>query len=249
MKNLIIIVVFTISSALLGQESDVFQKANDLYTQEKYIEAIDTYESIVKSGQESAELYYNLGNANYKASNIAASIYYYEKGLKLSPDNTDIKSNLAYAQKSIIDAIDVMPESFVSRFVNGLTRMFSFNLWGWISIIGIFLFVVLFVLYYYAHTSTKKRLFFLGSCGALVIGIIAIVFAFRQYNFHQNNQYAIIFAQETTIKSEPNLKSEMVFKLHEGTKVKITETINDWKKIKLADGKMGWIPVTDLKEL
>jgi len=79
--------------------------------------------------------------------------------------------------------------------------------------------------------------------------LFSVFFAFRQYNFKKNNQYAIIYVQETTIKSEPNLRSEEVFQLHEGTKVKVTETINDWKKIRLADGKIGWIPTTDLKEL
>ncbi|GAA4110551.1 tetratricopeptide repeat protein [Aquimarina addita] len=250
MKNLIIIIiVFAISSLTLAQEQSMFQKANDLYTQEKYQEAIEAYESIIKSGQESAELYYNLGNANYKVNNIASSIYYYEKGLKLAPDDEDIKSNLAFARKSTIDAIDIIPEGFLTRTINGFASMFSFNAWGWISIIGVCAFVVLFVLYYYALTSTKKRLFFMCSWIGLGIGIIAVLFAFRQYNRIQENQYAIIFAQETTVKSEPNLKSEVIFELHEGTKVRITETINEWRKIRLADGKIGWIPATELKEL
>ena len=89
----------------------------------------------------------------------------------------------------------------------------------------------------------------MSSCVTLGIAIIGVFFAFKQYNLDQNNQYAIIFAQETRVKSEPNLKSEVVFELHEGTKVRITEAINNWKKIKLADGKIGWIPETDLKEL
>ncbi|MDH7447317.1 tetratricopeptide repeat protein [Aquimarina sp. 2201CG14-23] len=249
MKNLVIIVVFLISIVSIAQDDQVFQKANTLYNQEQYQEAIDAYKSIIASGQESAELYYNLGNANYKLSNIGPSIYYYEKALELSPNDEDIKNNLAFANNATVDAIDVIPEGVISRTINGFTNMFSFDAWAWISVCCVIVFVVLFMLYYAARISSKKRLFFLGSWVSLIIGLFAIFFAFKQYGFIQNNQYAIVFAQETTIKSEPNLRSEEVFELHEGTKVKVTETVNDWKKIKLADGKIGWIPATDLKEL
>ncbi|WP_299900689.1 tetratricopeptide repeat protein [uncultured Aquimarina sp.] len=249
MKNLIIIVVFLVSVLGLAQNDQLFEKGNSFYNQEKYQEAIDAYSAILESGQESASLYYNLANANYKLSNIGQSIYYYEKALELKPNDEDIKNNLAFANNATIDAIDVIPEGVISRTINGFTNMFSFDSWAWIAVLCVIIFVVLFLLYYTARISSKKRLFFLGSWVSLLIAVFAVVFAFKQYGYITNNQYAIIFAQESTVKSEPNLRSEEVFELHEGTKVKVTETVNDWKKIKLADGKIGWIPATDLKEL
>ncbi|MHA7055591.1 tetratricopeptide repeat protein [Aquimarina sp. M1] len=249
MKNLVKVVVFLISMVSIAQDDQVFDQANTLYNQEEYQKAIDLYKSILDKGQESAALYYNLGNSHYKLSNVGSSIYYYEKALELAPNDEDIKNNLAFANNATIDAIDVIPEGVISRTINGFTSMFNFDMWAWISILFVMLFVMLFILYYSARISSKKRLFFLGSWISLFIGLFAVFFAFKQYNFIKNNQYAIIFAQETTVKSEPNLRSEEVFELHEGTKVKVTETVNNWKKIKLADGKIGWIPATDLKEL
>lgn len=249
MKNLAVIVVFLISILGIAQEDQVFQKANTLYNQEQYQEAIDAYTSILETGQESEALYYNLANANYKLSNIGPSIYYYEKALELAPNDEDIKNNLAFANNATIDAIDVIPEGVISRTINRFTNMFSFDTWAWVSVCCVLLFVFLFILYYSAIIAIRKRLFFLGSWIALLIGLFAVFFAFKQHSFINSNQYAIVFAQESTIKSEPNLRSEEVFELHEGTKVKVTETVNDWKKIKLADGKIGWIPATDIKEL
>lgn len=243
------IVVFLVSILCLAQNDQLFEKGNSFYNQEKYQEAINAYTVILESGQESASLYYNLANANYKLSNIGQSIYYYEKALELKPNDEDIKNNLAFANNATIDAIDVIPEGVISRTINGFTNMFSFDSWAWIAVLCVIIFVVLFLLYYTAHVSSKKRLFFLGSWISLLITVFAVVFAFKQYSHFANNQYAIIFAQESIVKSEPNLRSEEVFELHEGTKVKVTETVNDWRKIKLADGKIGWIPATDLKEL
>jgi len=248
-KNLVIIVVFFIGLLSTAQEDQIFEKANAFYNQEQYEEAIDAYKTILDKGQESAALYYNLGNANYKLSNIGPSIFYYEKALELAPNDDDIKNNLEFANNATIDAIDVIPQGVISKTINGFTNMFSFDGWAWISVVCVVLFVGLFILYYTARVSSKKRLLFLGSWVSLIIGLFGIFFAFKQNSFINNNQYAIIFAQETTIKSEPNLRSEEVFELHEGTKVKVTETVNDWKKIKLADGKIGWIPAIDLEEL
>ena len=250
MKNRIIVLIVLISSFINAAENDtLFQKANELYNQEQYQEAIDGYLSIINTGKESAELYYNIANAHYKLSNIGPSIFYYEKALELAPNDEDVKNNLTFAKNATIDVIDVIPEGIISRTINGFTNMFSFDLWAWISICCVILFVVLFILYYNARMSSKKRLFFISSWVALIFGLFGVFFAFSQYNFINNNQYAIIYAQETTIKSEPNLRSEEVFELHEGTKVKITEEVNDWRKIKLADGKIGWIPASDLEEL
>jgi len=76
------------------------------------------------------------------------------------------------------------------------------------------------------------------------------MFAFQKYEYEQNDNPAIVFAHESEIKSEPNLRSEIAFKLHEGTKVQVLEIYNEnWTKIKLADGKTGWISSQDIKEL
>ncbi len=249
MKRIVEILVFLIVTLSFSQDEETFQRGNSLYNQEKYEEAIDAYMSILDTGQASVSVYYNLANAHYKISNIAPSIYYYEKALELAPNDEDILNNLAFAQKATIDTIDVIPEGFISGTLKQFTNLFSFDRWAWLSVICVVVFVLLFILYYTAHASSKKKLFFIGSWLMLIFGIFGVFFAFRQYNFVKNNQFAIIFAQETTIKSEPNLRSEEVFELHEGTKVQVTETVNDWKKIKLADGKIGWIPGSDLREL
>ncbi|PCH52894.1 MAG: hypothetical protein COC22_03415 [Flavobacteriaceae bacterium] len=59
----------------------------------------------------------------------------------------------------------------------------------------------------------------------------------------------MIFVAEVEIKNAPSTSSEVVFELHEGTKVIILDELDYWKKIKIADGKIGWIYADDLKEI
>ena len=67
------------------------------------------------------------------------------------------------------------------------------------------------------------------------------ILTFKEYSFAQNNLEAIVFAVETKVKNAPSLNGETVFTLHEGTKVKVLDTIDNWKKVKIDDGKIGWI--------
>ena len=104
-------------------------------------------------------------------------------------------------------------------------------------------------MYYFAYSTIKKRLSFIGSIGSLIVLSASLLFAFHNYNLVQRDQPAIVFAKECKVKSEPNTRSEESFRLHEGTKVQILDTVNEWKKIKLADGKTGWIESEDIKAL
>ncbi|NER17246.1 SH3 domain-containing protein [Spongiivirga citrea] len=249
MKKGLLLLVFLISAGLFAQNDAAFEKGNQLYNQGKYIEAIEQYQAILDSGNHSAALYYNMANANYKLNKIAPTVYYYEKALQLAPNDDDIKSNLAFAQNMTIDAIDVLPEAGFSKIFNGWIAKLSYNSWARIAVICTFIFVLAFITYYFSHRANQKRYFFILSFIALACLILSVVFAFQQKAMQAKDKPAIVFATETQAKTDPNFTSEPVFVLHEGTKVQVLETFEDWKKIQIANGTEGWIPAADIKEL
>ena len=249
MKNLLYILSFLLNFAMFSQNQSVFEKANALYNEGKYTEAIDNYTAILNTGNHSSDLYFNLANAHYKLNNIAPSIYYYEKALQLAPQDIDIKNNIAFARNMTIDAIDVIPDVGFSKLINNQTNIMSFDAWAKTSIGLVFCFVVLFLMYYFSYSTIKKRLAFIGSLIALSLMFITLAFAFHKYNLDKNNNPAIIFTAESKVKSDPNNRSEELFRLHEGTKVQVLQTYNSWKEIRLSDGKTGWIASKDIKNL
>ena len=249
MKGLTILLFCCISVFGFCQNNQRFEEANALYNDGKYAEAIDKYESILDSDQHSTELYFNLGNANYKLNNIAPSIYYFEKALLLSPNDKDIKNNLAFAQNMTIDAIETVPEVGFSRIFKNIINTFNTDTWAKIAIGGVLCFVILFLLYHFSYNTSRKRLAFITSVLSLLIACFSVAMAFQKDRLNKNDNPAIIFAQESRVKANPNQTSEEVFRLHEGTKVQVLETFNDWKKIQLSDQATGWIPSNDLKML
>ena len=248
-KVLHIIALFFVTISV-AQNDDAFNKANTLYNEGKFQDAISTYESILENNVHSAELYFNLANSYYKLNRIAPSVYYYEKALQLSPNDADIKNNLTFAQNMTIDAIDKIPEVGFSKLVNSITTSYSFDVWAVISVVCVMLFVILFLLYYFADATLKKRLSFIGSFVLLFLAFLALFLAFHKDSIDKKNNPAIVFAQESNVKAEPNLRSESAFQLHEGTKVQVLESYEDsWIKIEIANGKTGWIASEDIKLL
>mgnify|MGYP002630084957 FL=1 len=233
-----------------SQNTESFKQANDLYNSGYYKEAIGRYDSILASNQHSAELYFNLANCYYKLNEIGPSIFYYEKALQLSPNDSDILNNLGYAQKMTIDAIQEVPESGVSKLLNKTLNRLSVDGWATRCVGLSFLFVILFLGYYLSYSETKKRLFFISSCGVLIVLFISLGLLFKKDSLDNNTHPAIVFVKEAEVKSEPNLRSETSFTLHEGTKVLVIEDYNDdWLKIKLLNGKTGWMTRSELKAL
>lgn len=247
MKNLLYIVslfIFTQSWTQAG-----FEKGNELYRQGKFKEAAESYENILKSGQESAEVYFNLGNAYYKLDSVAPSIYNYEKALLLKPNYKDAAINLGYAQKMTIDNIVAVPQVGFSKMLYNFTSAYHYDQWAWAAVIWSFGFLILFIGYYIAGRTLFKRIFFIGMFIALFAILLSIFSAIYVKSAIEDERPAIVFDEVVSVKSEPLQNAEDAFILHEGTKVDITETLDDWNKITLADDTEGWIPDTAIKEL
>jgi tetratricopeptide (TPR) repeat protein len=245
----IVYLLFICFFSLSAQNKDLFQEANTAYNEGNYSEAITNYERILKNGETSADLYYNLANAHYKLNHIAPSIYYYEKALQLDPVDPDIKNNLGFAQRMLIDEIEEVPKTGLSKIINKLISVLSFNGWAWTAVICSVLFATFFLLYYFSNSSRPKRFFFTTSIIALILMFSALIFAYQQQEYQENSQFAIIFSEEAVVRNEPTLRGNEILTLHEGTKVKILETFQNWIKFELANDIQGWMDKSDVRFL
>ncbi len=249
MKHILLFILL-ITSGLSAQKADsLFVQANKLYQNEKYTEALEIYKEIEESKVRSDKLFYNIASANYKLNRVAPAIYYYEKALMINPNNGDAKFNLRFAKQMAIDNIEPLPRTFSQKFSVSTIQKMSYNTWAWIAVSLSFLFAILFLLYHFSYSSGSKRFYFVSSIISAFLVLLTLIFAYQNYNTVKTDKPAIVFAQQTEVKSAPTMSSEVSFKLHEGTKVQILESLDSWKKIKIADGKIGWMIADDLKEL
>lgn len=249
MRSGFYILLFLFSCFLSAQNETLFEEGNTFYNNGKYNEAIEKYEDIINSDQHSAEVYFNLGNAHYKLNHIAPSIYYYEIALQLDPKDKEVKNNLSFAKNMTIDAIETVPEIGISRFTRKAINIFSFEIWAYLSVFFMILFVILFMTYYFTVRTRTKRFSLVSSLSSILLSLVLLIFAFKKDSIDKKYNPAIVFSQESLVRTDPNLSGEEAFRLHEGTKVQVLDTANNWTEILLVDGKTGWIVSEDIKLL
>ena len=220
-----------------------------MYQKGNYQEAITAYESVVNSGQQSAELYFNLGNCFYKLNKVAPAIYNLEKALLLNPNDSEIQNNLSFAQKMTIDEVIEVPKVGFAKIIRDFTSSYHYDTWAWIAIVFSVLFLMCFVGYYFSNTTMLKRIFFTTMIFVLLFAIISVFAGFFEKNQNNNDRPAIVFATIISVKSEPKSSAQDAFVLHAGTKVFVLESLNNYKKIQLLDLKQGWIEKSAIKEL
>lgn len=246
MKNILYILLL-VSQIFFAQEA--FDKGNELYKNGKYEQAIDAYNSVLSANKQSAELYFNLGNCYYKLNKVAPAIYNYEKALVLNPNDGDIQNNLKFAQKRTVDEIKVVPKVGFAKLLRDFTGMYHYNSWAWIAVAFSVLFLICFLGYYFSALTLNKRLFFFGMFVMLVAVAISVSSAVFEKSYFKNERPAIVFAEMTEVKSEPQKMGADVVVLHEGTKVFVKETVDNWKKVQLTDGTEGWIDSEAIREV
>ena len=247
----IIVLVLTLSCGVgvTAQENPLFNKATEAYNQGRYDEAISYYEEILESGKHSAAVYFNLGNSHYKKNEIAPSIYYYEKALLLEPGDREIQNNLRFARNMTLDAITPLPQTDLQRFYKRLVFALSQEGWTYAGIFFVLLFVSTYVFFLGSKTPNKKRIGLITSLASLMLAVVCTTLSYLQYRAYHEDQPAIIFAREIPVRSEPNERSTSAFLLHEGTRVQVLDSLDQWRKIELADGQNGWITAESIRLL
>lgn len=220
----------------------LYQQANLLYNESAYDSAAAVYEKIINKGYSSAELFYNLGNTYYKLRNYPLAIYYYEKSLKLDPQNEDTRHNIDIARLFITDKIEDIPEIFVKKWWKGLSNSLTLNTWAVITIIIFTILLLCVFIYIIARTKAlRKSTFFIGII-LIILMICSFTISMQKYDYINSKNEGIVITPTITVKSSPSQTSVDLFVLHEGSKVRILDKTDEWNKIKIANGSIGWLP-------
>ena len=233
---------------LCAQESTL-KEAEEAYAKEDYTQAIELYESVLKSYGESAMVYYNLGNAYYKAGKVAPAILNYERALLLNPGDSDTRFNLQVARQKTVDKIEPIGGFFLTRWIGTVEDVYSADGWAKWGVASFLLFIGCLVLFFFSKWIRLKKIgFFAGIC-FLLISLVANLFADSQQDKLLHRADAIVFASTVTVKSSPDASGTDLFILHEGTKVTIKSTLGEWSEIQLEDGNVGWMPSKEIQQI
>lgn len=238
------------TSALYAEGVDtkaLWERGNLLYTEGDWNGAVATYDSIVSEGWESADLYYNLASANFKAGRKGEAILNYYRAQRLAPNDDDIAYNLAYVESFVKDKIETVPEWAFSRWLSNVKHIMSANYWGIVALIMLGVLLVGAGFYILALRRGIRKTGFAVATVALVGLVVSLTFGSAARQRLVSDDYAVVLSTAAAVKAAPERTGKDLFILHEGTKVEVLDTFGEWSEIRIADGNEGWIRTTSIE--
>ena len=250
--------VVTVVTLLLSLGASMNIQAKDLdslwtagvqaYTDGKFSDASAAWTSIEESGQKSAKLYYNLGNAWFKQGNYPKAILNYERALRLDPSYSDARYNLEFTSNFVQDKIEPVPEFILKSVARKVCYVMGSNAWAVIFLVLLAAALVMGLLFLLGSSVGKRRAGFYCGIVLLLLSAGALSFSVWQKSDSVKTDTAIVMSPVSSVKSSPSSgSSKDLFVIHEGTKVTILDEVGSWKNIALADGRQGWITSNELE--
>ena len=217
------------------------KQASEYYRNGEFENAIKIYKELRTEGYEGTSLYFNLANSYYRIGQLGNAVLNYERALKLSPSDEDVKHNLAFANLSTVDRIQPLPTFFLFEWWESILASLSVNGWTYWTYFFFILLTILIVIYFFAKTIFQQKLILFSGLGILAVFLIVISLLIVKINREENIIEGVVIGQSITVKTSPDIKSTDAFVIHEGLKVNLEDRLDNWVKIRLADGKVGWI--------
>lgn len=250
--------VVTVVTLLLSLGASMNIQAKDLdslwtagvqaYADGKFSDASAAWTSIEESGQKSAKLYYNLGNAWFKQGNYPKAILNYERALRLDPSYSDARYNLEFTSNFVQDKIEPVPEFILKSVARKVCYVMGSNAWAVIFLVLLAAALVMGLLFLLGSSVGKRRAGFYCGIVLLLLSAGVLSFSIWQKSDSVKTDTAIVMSPVSSVKSSPSSgSSKDLFVIHEGTKVTILDEVGTWRNISLADGRQGWIPASDIE--
>jgi tetratricopeptide (TPR) repeat protein len=246
---LLVFALFSAHSAGAKPASDsdnaetLFAAGNEYYEQGAYVLAIDEYNKILEEGHESANIYYNLGNAYFKAGDSTQAVISYERAKRLNPGDSDLTSNYKFVRANIATPL-LKPRGIWNwRLLKEYRDEFTVDALFLVSS-GLYIVAMIFLIAgIYLRRLTRRF---------MVTAILLLVCASSNLfvAFHASGEIgtkAIVINPESESYYGPFDSATVFFKLHKGIEVVVLQKKDDWCKVRRADGKRGWVKGSDLE--
>src|SRR5436309_9217277 len=233
--------LFCTLQTLLAQADAQFAKANQEFAQGHFKESISGYEALIRSGQWSANVFYDLGNAYFRTGNFGRAILNYERALALERHHPEATANLQIARDEA-HALEIQPSSLerylqfasVNRYSIAAATAF------WLAIFAMFALIF--------TQRRSARAIALSICCLLVLAV-AVYAIFTLERGSKGQALAVVTGKDVQARLATADTANSVLALPAGSEIKILSTRGDWIYAALPNNLRGWIPAKNAEQV
>jgi tetratricopeptide (TPR) repeat protein len=210
-----------------------FDSANKLYEQGKFAEAASAYEKMAQTRQASAAVYYNLGNAFFKAGQIGRAIAAYNAAEKITPRDPDLRANLQFARNQVQGPTHTQP-----AWQRWLTKI-SLNEWAVLAAALLWIWFLLLILLQWRPSLKPSLRLYVAVLGIAVLVVCACVVIVWRGN--QPGEAGVVVTREAVVRQGPLDESQTAFTLHDGAEIQVLDRKDDWLQVTTDPRRIGWV--------
>lgn len=242
----LLIATFAVAVGFGSTPEELFERGVEFYKHKQYARAVEAYDSVLQLGYASAELYYNLGAAHYRAGHLGYARLNFERALRLDPSDEDARHNVEIVTMEAIDDVEALPSFFLFEWRDALVSLFSADGWTIVAYVFYLLTLAAAAAFLFGSPTLKRRAFF---AGVPLLVLFALVLALAIGGIHKDaaREECVIVATQVTAKTSPDRSSADAFVAHEALKARVEDKVDDWYRIRLDDGKVGWAPASAIE--
>ena len=210
-----------------------FDAANKLYEEGKFTDAVSAYEKLAQSGETSAALYFNLGNAFFKSGQIGRAVAAYRTAEQLTPRDPDLRANLQFARNQAQG-----PTLSPGRWQRWLGRL-TLNEWTLLAVVAVWLWLLLLAVLQWRPAlkpALRTYVFSLAILAALLCACVAATL--RETRFTRT---AIVITSEAIVRYGPLAESPTAFTVHDGAELRVLDGKDEWLQVSAGPNRVGWL--------
>lgn len=235
------LLVASVGSASAQTPEEIFARANEAYAQERYEEALEGYETILKYRIRDARLEFNLGNVYFRMGRLGQAILHFERARRLDPTDRDIVTNLEYAKTFRFDVVEEsagMP-LWLRWFISLQDRVGpDRQAWTVVALVWIAAALLAWVL---STPGRWRAVFGWTLAGLLLVTMLVGLSWYTTFQRLEGRQVAVVLADAVEVLAGPGENNPTLFTVHEGLAVEVRDLREDWVQVSLPNGLHGWL--------
>lgn len=224
------------------------EEAEQLARDGKFNEAVDAYEAVLASGYENADVYYNLGYAYFKTGALGKAILNFERSRRLNPSDPDVLANLDLAY-SLTDKMQTVEPFVLDKWWQGVKDSFGSDGWAVLFVTLFFLALCGIGCFLFLDSVAARKIGFFSALLLAIAAVFALSVSLQKRSEILNSDEAIIMSSSVTLQTSPDKNGSQMAVLHEGTYVKIIDTLGEWIEVRLKDGNIGWLKANEVEKI
>jgi tetratricopeptide (TPR) repeat protein len=223
---------FGVVATIASEAETAFDAANRLYAQGRFSDAASAYEKLVQGGAQAPTIYFNLGNARFKAGEAGKAIAAYRQAEQLAPRDPDLRANLQFIRNQIQGP--TLQSSRVQQWFSKLTV----NEWTILTAVVFWIFLLLLIAVQLQPRWRSSLRFAVLLSGAATMILVACLFTFLAL---RSDIIAAVTSHEAIVRNGPLDESPAAFTVHDGAELKVLDTKDGWLQVGVDDRRVGWV--------